>query len=137
MGRLKPSQEDRKMLRIGSNLKKLILEMLSREKDGGLTKTELDTIRALIRYHGAIWKSELVQELTLQRAASGSKLDMKELNKGLQELENSGVIKTKKALRATLQSCGGVDDELISIVDLHAAYTALAKDKSLALSLRF
>ncbi|MBC7219790.1 MAG: hypothetical protein H5T49_06665 [Hadesarchaea archaeon] len=114
-----------------ANIKKLVLEMLSRESEGGLTKTKLDTIRALIHYHGAIWKSELVQELTMRASAAGSKLDMGQLNQGLQELENAGAVKIKKALRATLQSSSGVADELISIVDLHAAYTALAKDKKL------
>lgn len=119
------------MVRMRANIKKLVLEMLSRESEGGLTKTKLDTIRALIHYHGAIWKSELVQELTMRASAAGSKLDMGQLNQGLQELENAGAVKIKKALRATLQSSSGVADELISIVDLHAAYTALAKDKKL------
>ncbi|MEM2890527.1 MAG: hypothetical protein QW358_04230 [Candidatus Hadarchaeum sp.] len=117
---------------MGTNIKQLISEMLSREQEGGLIKTKLDTVRALIHYHGAIWKSELVQELTLQASATGSGgLDLLQLDKGLQELERSGVVKIKKALRATLQSSSGVEDELISIVDLHAAYTALAKDKKM------
>ncbi|MEM3421294.1 MAG: hypothetical protein QW315_03425 [Candidatus Hadarchaeum sp.] len=119
---------------MGAKIEQLILEMLSREQEGGLIKTKLDTVRALIHYHGAIWKSELVQELTLQAAATGSEgLDLLQLDKGLQELERSGIVKIKKALRATLQSSSGVEDELISIVDLHAAYTALARDKKLAL----
>lgn len=121
-----------------ADAKKIISEMLSREKEGGLTKTKLDTVRALIHYHGAIWKSELVQELTLQASATGSEpLDMGQINKGLQELEKCGIVKIKKALRATLQSNSGVEDELISIVDLHAAYAAMAKDKKLALSSHF
>ncbi|MEM4188231.1 MAG: hypothetical protein QXN56_03605 [Candidatus Hadarchaeum sp.] len=117
---------------MGTNIKQLISEMLSREQEGGLIKTKLDAVRALIHYHGAIWKSELVQELTLQASATGSGgLDLLQLDKGLQELERSGVVKIKKALRATLQSSSGVEDELISIVDLHAAYAAVAKDKKM------
>ncbi|MGC8816690.1 MAG: hypothetical protein ACP5PX_02605 [Candidatus Hadarchaeum sp.] len=116
-----------------ADIKKVVRELLAKESEGGLTKIKLDTVRALIHYHGAIWKSELVQELTLQATAAGPrKLDLGQLNKGLQELQSAGVVRVKKALRATLHSSGGVEDELISITDLHEAYASLAKDKALA-----
>jgi hypothetical protein len=120
------------MMAMGTDLKKVISGLVSLEGEEGLARIKLDALRALVHYHGAIWLSELVQELQLKSAADGSpKPEEKLLKKGLQDLERDGVVRIKKAFRATLQSRDGVKDELISLVDLQLTYATLVKNKAL------
>jgi len=116
-----------------TSIGKQISEMLSNEKQGGLPHAMLDLLRVLVVYNGAVWKSELVQELALLHAfrREPEAVNKGEQDKVLKGLEKEGLVRVEKQTRATLHEKGGVEDELTSLVDFRATYAALSKDKIL------
>ena len=122
------------MVRMKTPIGKQISGMLSSEKQGGLPHDMLDLLRVLVVYNGAIWKSELVQELGLFHAfrEKPGAVDKGKLDKVLKELKKEGLVIVEEQVRGTLDAKEGVRDELISLADYRATYGALSKDKILA-----
>jgi len=121
-----------------SHVGERVSDILSAEKRGGLHIAMLDVLRTLVVCGGTSWKSELVRDLALFRTFKGGTgaVDEKELDEALGRLGKEGLVKAEKRVRADMSARGGVEDELITLVDILATRNALAKDRVLTSYMR-
>ena len=115
-----------------------VSEILSSEKRGSLPREMLDVLRVLVVHSGTSWKSELVRELPLFHAFKGEPeaVDEMRLDGALGRLEEECLVKVEKRVRADMGARGGVEDELITLVDISATRNALVKDRVLTSYMR-
>jgi hypothetical protein len=110
-----------------------ISKMLSAEGKEDLSRQMLDVLRVLVVYSGSSWKSELVQELPLLRAFRGEPgVAGGRIEEALGRLEKEGLVRVEKRVRADMGASSGVEDELITLLDLSATRSAMAKDRVLS-----
>jgi len=110
-----------------------ISKMLSAEGKEDLSRQMLDVLRVLVVYSGNSWKSELVQELPLLRAFRGEpRVAGGRIEEALGRLEKEGLVRVERRVRADMGASGGVEDELITLLDLSATRSAMAKDRVLS-----
>ena len=112
---------------------KLVSEMLSNEKQGGLPHAMLDVLRVLVIDKGVSWRSELIQDLVLLYAFRGDPeaVDERELDEALRELGKKELVQVEERVKGTMGARGSTKDKLISLVDYVATQSALSRDRTL------
>ncbi len=113
------------------SIEKLVSEMLSSEKQGGLPHAMLDVLRILVINKGVSWRSELIQDLVLLYASRGDPeaVNERELDEALRELGKKELVRVEERVKGTMGARGGTKDKLISLVDYVATQSALSKDR--------
>jgi hypothetical protein len=112
---------------------KHVSEMLSSEKQGGLSRAMLDVLRVLVVDKGVSWRSELIQDLALLNAFRGEPeaVDEGKLDEALRELEKNGLVRADERVKGTMGAQGGIKDKLISLSDYAVTQAALSRDRTL------
>ncbi len=112
---------------------KHVSEMLSSEKQGGLSRAMLDVLRVLVVDKGVSWRSELIQDLALLNAFRGEPeaVDEGKLDEALGELEKNGLVRAGERVKGTMGARGGIKDKLISLSDYAVTQAALSRDRTL------
>ena len=121
------------MMRMETSIGKLVSEMLSSEKQGGLPHAMLDVLRVLVIDKGVSWRSELIQDLVLLYAFRGNPeaVDEGELDEALRELGKKELVRVEERVKGTMGARGSTKDKLISLVDYVATQSALSRDRTL------
>lgn len=121
------------MMYMKTSIEKLVSEMLSSERQGGLPHAMLDVLRVLVIDKGVSWRSELIQDLVLLYAFRGDPeaVDEGELDKALRELGKKELVQVEERVRGTMGARGSTKDKLISLVDYVATQSALSRDRTL------
>jgi len=121
------------MMCVETSIGKLVSEMLSSEKQGGLPHAMLDVLRVLVINKGVSWRSELIQDLVLLYAFRGDPeaVDEGELDEALRELGKKELVGVEERVKGTMGAQGSIKDKFISLADYVAIQSALSKDKTL------
>ena len=121
------------MMYMETSIGKLVSEMSSNEKQGGLPHAMLDVLRVLVINKGVSWRSELIQDLVLLYAFRGDPEAVNEgkLDEALGELGKKELVKIDERIKGTMGARGGTRDKLISLVDYVATQSALSRDRTL------
>jgi len=116
-----------------TSIGKLVSEMLSSEKQGGLPHAMLDVLRVLVIDKGVSWRSELIQDLVLLYAFRGDPeaVDEGELDEALRELGKKELVRVEERVKGTMGAQGSTKDKLISLVNYVAIQNALSRDRTL------
>ncbi|MFB0500416.1 MAG: hypothetical protein ACETWO_03995 [Candidatus Hadarchaeaceae archaeon] len=120
-------------MRMETSIGKLVSEMLSSEKQGGLPHAMLDVLRVLVIDKGVSWRSELIQDLVLLYAFRGDPeaVDEGELDEALRELGKKELVRVEERVKGTMGAQGSTKDKLISLVNYVAIQNALSRDRTL------
>jgi len=133
MKEFKKSPKNIEMMCMETSIGKLVSEMLSNEKQGGLPHAMLDVLRVLVINKGVSWRSELIQDLVLLYSFRGNPeaVNEGELDEALRELGKKELVRVEERVKGTMGAQGSIKDKLISLVDYVATQSALSRDRTL------
>lgn len=110
-----------------------ILSNLIRSVPGDKT---LDVLRVLVLNLGALWLSELVNELSsLHLFKKEPSMSEAEVDQAVVRLASEGFLKVELGVKASMTE--SKDDKLVSLADIRLTSRALSKDKTLLSYKRF
>ncbi len=118
------------MMAMKSDLKK---QEFTASLGPGASSPAQDVLLVLVRFNGAVWKSELIQELGIMTGTCGSGENPAAwLDRVICDLQGAGLVQVEDLIRATMQTREGTQDHLISLVDWKKTAAALRPTKKQA-----
>ena len=113
-----------------------VKEILREEDKNQVLSVAADVLRALVILHGSAWRTDLMDTLTglwsIKGLDAGGVIDReKALPKALEKLNEVGLLKSERKLRADLGRQEPVEDELYSAVDLISLIRTLSSDHTI------